>query len=419
MPDRFPSRSQKLLEEFIARGEQLDQLQTRVNGLLGAEIGLTEDFSVEGVLERLAVSARELVGAERAVARLLGPVWAQRSRTAVGDAGAPAPDPIAASGPVLAEDPPGDPSVLSVPLRAKGIVLGEVVLSPKDQRAFGAEDEEVLAALAAAAGPAVWNAVLYEESQRRQAWLEAVLDAAAELVLGGDLGFGHGLDAVADRALRASGSALAMVLLPRAGVLRIGAAAGTLPTREALIVPDPPAPAGPEVSARVGHAGEWFAGEAALGLGQVLAVRLGEGAPEGALLLLAKGDGQVYSPVDLSSATLFAGHVGLAIRLRALMQGRPRDVVSADRRRMARDLHDLVIQHLFAAGLSLQRIGPLNGQSWAEARIAEIVAELDVAVHELREAVYALGSEAGEAERDSFSAVLLQTMRQPRKSSSP
>lgn len=407
MPDGLLLRLQGLLEDFSARTEQLARLQERVGALLGAEVGLAEDLTVDGVLGRLAVSARDLLGAQGAVVRLLGPVWASPSMTAADGARAvPTPDPAPA------DDPPGPgaPSVLSAPLRAHGTVLGELVLSAEDG-SFAAEDEEVLAVLAAAAGPAIWNAVLYEEGQRRQRWLEALLDAAGELVSGEDLALGRGLELVAERGLRASESALAMVLVPDSGRLRIGAAAGALPSPPLLAVPE--ARAGAELAdgALVGDPAQWLGDEAADGLGQALAVPLGVGGPGCMLLLLAKRRGQAYSPADISSAALFGAHAGLALRLRAAARDRAREALSSDRRRIARDLHDLVIQRLFAAGLSLQRIPALIRGPGAEAWTAQIVGELDAAIQELREAVDALGSRAAESEPDSFSAILVETVR--------
>lgn len=447
MPDRLPMRFQKIIEEFVARGEQLGRLQERVNGLVGAVIGLADDLSVDGVLDRLAGSARSLAGATHAEVHLEGPVWVQRSLIAADevDQEVPTLGAFPADGeyshPVDGERRPqgdsnnirgsslrrpaeasrtaadGEHSILSAPLRAHGTTLGELKVWNKREGSFAPEAEEILAALASAAGPAIWNALLYQESQRRQAWLEAVLDAGDRLVSGEDLNPGNGFDVVVDCARRASQSAMALVLVPDSGRFRVGAAAGTLPTQRVLdLLPRPRQWDREAAGAQVGNAVEWFGADAAQGFGQVLLVGLGEGGPAGGVILLAKHQGESYTPMDLSSAALFGSNVGLAMRLRALAQQRGEAVLSSDRRRIALDLHDLVIQRLFAGGLSLQRIVPLGAQPKAAGWAAQVVHELDAAIQDLRQAVHALGFDLDELESEAFTGRLIEAVRRASES---
>jgi len=85
----------------------------------------------------------------------------------------------------------------------------------------------------------------------------------------------------------------------------------------------------------------------------------------------------------------------LAVEAASLRAQRERALISADRERIARDLHDLVIQRLFGAGLRLQGIIPLLGSSALAAKLATTVDDLDSTIKEIREAIFALESAPG------------------------
>ena len=65
--------------------------------------------------------------------------------------------------------------------------------------------------------------------------------------------------------------------------------------------------------------------------------------------------------------------------------------MAEDRERIARDLHDQVIQRLFAAGMSLQAVQPRIGDTRAAERVGQIVEGLDEAIREIRTAIFRLG----------------------------
>jgi signal transduction histidine kinase len=69
--------------------------------------------------------------------------------------------------------------------------------------------------------------------------------------------------------------------------------------------------------------------------------------------------------------------------------------VFSDRDRIARDLHDLVIQRIFAAGLSVQSLRRHTSDPVAQQRINSITGELDETIRGLRDTIYALGANGG------------------------
>jgi signal transduction histidine kinase len=132
-------------------------------------------------------------------------------------------------------------------------------------------------------------------------------------------------------------------------------------------------------------------------LGPGLMVPLGSSEPLGMVVALrAKGrpgfDRDVLEPV-----TAFAAQTALALTL-ARSQARERRLqVQADRDRIARDLHDHVVQRIFATALSLDRLGrSLEGErSEAAERVCAAVDELDGTIAEIRAAIFELHQDDG------------------------
>lgn len=102
---------------------------------------------------------------------------------------------------------------LGVPVKVRDEVFGNLYLTEKaGGQEFTEDDEVIVQALAAAAGTAIANARLYEQSQIRQQWLEATQDVATELLAGSEPD--DVLELVADRALQLTQSAVAFLALP-------------------------------------------------------------------------------------------------------------------------------------------------------------------------------------------------------------
>ena len=96
------------------------------------------------------------------------------------------------------------------------------------------------------------------------------------------------------------------------------------------------------------------------------------------------------SVIDRSAGTLTLAHLVDISDRRARQAERARLARMEDRERIGRDLHDLVIQRLFAAGMRLQSIIPEMRSDVAVARTHETIDELDASIRELRSAIFDL-----------------------------
>jgi signal transduction histidine kinase len=114
----------------------------------------------------------------------------------------------------------------------------------------------------------------------------------------------------------------------------------------------------------------------------------------GNLYLTDKVDGVPFSAEDESAVVALAAAAGVAIE-NARLYGRAKQVgVLEDRDRIARDLHDVVIQRLFASAMSLMSVQPLVTDPDARTRIEETVADLDETIRQIRSTIFALHTAA-------------------------
>ncbi|RBY82736.1 GAF domain-containing protein [Blastococcus sp. TF02A-26] len=307
--------------------------------------------------------------------------------------------------------PPGHPpmrSFLGVPVPAGERVFGHLYLTEKrGGGGFTGADEEVVEALAAAAGLAVENARLAEAAERRQGWAQAAAAVVTSLLSGTDPD--RVLHEVAERVTELADADLCGVLAPHEGdedTFTVLAAAGErgadaegvrmpmagtrLRAAHAAGVPvlldDITAVAESRPYAPVVR--ELMAG----GFGPGLVVPL-PGRPAPATIVAVRSLGRpAFDAETLELASAFTAQVGVALEL-ARSQARERDLrVSADRDRIARDLHDHVVQRIYATGLALDRISrSLESEvPAAAARIAERVDELDETIARIRTAIFEL-----------------------------
>jgi signal transduction histidine kinase len=110
----------------------------------------------------------------------------------------------------------------------------------------------------------------------------------------------------------------------------------------------------------------------------------------GNLYLCEKQGAPEFTEDDEALAIALAVGAGVAVdtaRLHARLQAL---VVLEDRERIARDLHDKVIQRLFATGMSLQAMAPRIDDTATARRLAEAIDELDVTIREIRNTIFAL-----------------------------
>ncbi|MGW4841979.1 sensor histidine kinase [Nocardia brasiliensis] len=294
---------------------------------------------------------------------------------------------------------------LGVPVMVRDEVFGNLYLTEKaGGQEFTEDDEVVVQALAAAAGTAVANARLYEQSRIRQQWLEATQDVATELLAGTEPG--EVLELVADRALRLTRSAVVFLALPQDPAvprdevteLLVVAAAGTgsekLPGQRIPITGSHSGTAfrtGRVVGGEQLMYQPEFDGSAEYGPALVLPLRA-EHAVIGVLVTLRPPGARPLDAAAQAMITSFSDQAALALQL-AATQRRMRELdVLSDRDRIARDLHDHVIQRLFAVGLSLQGTAKRAGTPEVAAKLTETIQDIQSIVQEIRHSIFDLHS---------------------------
>ncbi|MGN7198657.1 GAF domain-containing sensor histidine kinase [Arthrobacter sp. SAFR-044] len=425
-------RTRELLREFVERADDLVRAQEHVEGLLGAVVSMTEDLSLEAVLDRLVQSACELVGARYGALGVIGDDQQLSHFITVGidEDGARVigdlPTGHGVLGELIREPKPlrlhdlgehpiavGFPSnhppmstFLGVPVRVRNEVFGNLYLTEKiGEQDFTGEDEDLAVALAAAAGVAIQNAKLFDDSRRRQRWLEAGMEVSDRLKEE-PRSDTENLDMIAERALNASVSVLSLIASVGAdGTIRSRTSVG------AQAMPGGQELSAANVLAKVLETGESkvladpllvFDPTSAEKLGPVLVAALGsnsDGHRDSVLILARNVGGARYTEVDIEQSAVFASRIGLTLDLLKANQLREEHALFIDRERIAADLHDLVIQRLFAAGLSIQGLRRYTADPPAhERRIAGITAELDDCIHQLRDTIYSLQARAPDKE---------------------
>ena len=444
-PGPKPRRLEAVLPELEAIGTQ-DRLQA----LLSAVISLAEEPTLDAVLERIVQSACRLldaaygavgvigdgselssfitVGIDADRAKLIGPL-----PTGHGVLGLLIRDPRPLRLPDLNRHPdshgfpphhPPMTTFLGVPILARGTVFGNLYLTDKRGGKEFTDDDELLAvALATAAGAAIENAKLFDEVQLRSAWLEACADVTAQLMADAGKELQGGTELIAARALNVSNSlsALVVVLSPPDGGSFVAAAAGWgaagFGNRTVRVDPG----AAEQIlatgsPAAFASASELLGPADGEGLGPLLMTSLGANGKHRQVLILARGTGaEEYSQATAKMAAFYCSQAALGLQLLRTHKLREQMMVFRDRDRIAKDLHDLVIQRLFAAGLSLQSLSRYFDNPEAAQRLLGITTELDSTIRELRNTIYSLGDVSEELEL--LSSQILQTVLNSAKSS--
>ncbi len=414
-----------LLEQLVERAQDVMNTQGRLRGLLSATRAIASDLSLPALLQRVTQSACDLVGARYGALGVLGPDRELAEFITVGvdqatiEAIGPLPrgkgilgllisDPRPLRLGALAEHPqsvgfpehhPPMKSFLGVPIRVGDQIFGNLYLTEKiQQSAFTAEDEELLTALASAAGVAIDNARLYEMEQRRQHWQRAAADISREL-LAGDT---DPLPMITRRAREVGEADFAAVLLQVAGAddLVVAAADGS-GAAELLgrVIPIDKSLAGKalldgrDLVVSDAHAtGENYTAGADVADGPALLVRLpdtGEGMP-GVLGLSRVRGAAAFSSDEQDMIEGFADYASVALKLAHAQDARRRLLLLEDRDRIARDLHDHVIQRLFAAGLGLTGLASRTSDPEIRQRLTQYTDQLDDTIQAIRQTIFAL-----------------------------
>lgn len=293
---------------------------------------------------------------------------------------------------------------LAVPVHYRREVLGVLLLDEADGR-LSEEDEDVLLSLAGAAGTAVENARLYEDARRRQEWLQAAVELGNAMLALSDQR--EALALVTQSVQKLADAELVTTWLPGdehdllVGV--VGQGDGTdqllgcpVDRADTLVEEVLGRGRGLRLCSTERPDCSWMAAVDRAGIGPVVVVPLvGDGAAQGLLLVGRRHGRTAYADSDLDMAETFASHMALALgRIRA-REDQQRLRVLEDRQRIARDLHDHVIQSLFATGLKVQAVQRQDGGA-AHPRLAEVVHDIDGTIRRLRTTIFELADAPGE-----------------------
>ncbi|NRQ40482.1 GAF domain-containing protein, partial [Nonomuraea sp. NN258] len=419
-------RLDELLAELQTRLDAVLATRDRVHALLDAVVSVGSDLDLETVLRRIVETATTLVDASYGALGVVGeentliqfiPVGLSEEEIAAIEHW---PHGLGLLG-LLIKDarplrlgkisdhpesygfPPGHPPMgtfLGVPVRVRDEVFGNLYLTEKRGGGeFDEEDEAVVIALATAAGVAVENARLYEESRRRETWLQASAEITTSLLSGADTR--QVLTTMAARARQMCDADLVQVLLPG-------------PAADALVVDVVEGEGAEELLGTAFEISATLAGQAftraepvaerdlqrgaypdsplrRLGYGPGLMVPLGGASKVRGVLALAKNSGRLpFSGADQQMLESFAGQAAIALELAEARRDAERLGLLEDRDRIAKDLHDVVIQRLFATAMTLMSTVKLVERPEAAKRVQHAIDELDETIRQIRSSIFAL-----------------------------
>lgn len=300
-------------------------------------------------------------------------------------------------------DHPPMRSFLGAPLRVHGAAFGNLYLTEKEGGGdFTEEDQRLLEALAAGASVAIENAHLYEESRLREQLARANDEISRRVLVGHSQEDLHAL--IADRARQVADADMAVIALPEPGAKRLVVRSASGAQAERLVgVMLPP---GSTFSGSAFEPGVLnLASDAMVDeraqlsfdlrreIGALLAIPLGEPSSTCAVLAIGRYGGRApFPPLVVDALRGFAAQAAVALELAERRANVERFAVERDRGRIARDLHDLAIQSLYATGLSLLATGR-DLDDAHEQRIGRAVDEIDEAIALIRTTVHRLQPE--------------------------
>jgi signal transduction histidine kinase len=418
----------ELLAELQARLQAVPAARDRMRALLEAVVAIGSGLDLESTLRRIVETAVDLVDATYGALGVIGegqrlaefiPVGLSQEEIGRvhhwpegrGLLGLLIEDPRPlrladiCEHPASSGFPDGHPpmrSFLGVPVRVRDEVFGNLYLTNKRGGGeFTEDDEAVLVALGAAAGVAVENARLYEAARRQQRWIQASAEVTTRLLSGSQPA--EVLAGITRQALELSGADLAVLALPddegRRLTITYAEGEGADATRGLVL------PAGHSLSGRVLATGEpvtsgdFAADERAAAAARGAMSQIGPaivfplGAPgnvRGVLTVGRRHGAALFPPAQADVVASFAAQAGIALELAASRTEAQRLSLYEDRDRIARDLHDLVIQRLYATGMSLEGTMPMITRPEVASRISNAVDAMDETIKEIRATIFDL-----------------------------
>ena len=405
--------------------------EQRLRGLVAANRVIIADLELAGVLHRIVEAACGLVRARYGALGVLTPDRAALQEFVTFGMDAETVERIGAlpSGKgllgALIEDPqpirlrriaddarsvgfpahhPPMSSFLGVPIRIRDEVFGNLYLCEAERGEFTAEDEDLATAIAATAAIAIENARLFQQASRRQEWLQASTRITRQLLSSeGE----EPLQVVAKAAQQIADADVVTVVLPSADgenlvvEVAVGDRVQALPgyvypgentyvrsvleTGHPLLVAD--AVTDTEHSLHLSQAVE---------IGPLMVVPLAGGHRTRGGMVVARYRGRSrFDESDLEMAVTFANHAAVALELADARADHQRMVLLEDRDRIARDLHDHVIQRLFAAGLTVESIAVTLGEDPRAQRLDSVITGIDETIRQIRTSIFQLRGPIG------------------------
>ncbi len=390
---------------------ELVQLEDSARALLEAFVSISSDLDTDGVLQRIVASAREMTGARYGALGVVGPDSRlaafitdgidQATRALVGDL--PSGNGLLdvsgtdvetlriddfSSHPLAAGFPGNHPpmtTLLRVPIRVRGTVFGQLYLTEKeDGRTFCQRDELLVHSLATVAGFVIENARAHGLSERRRRWLEMFGDLT-ELLMP-PITLADALERIAHAVRDASGAQSASVLqVPEDGEPFAAAVSGE-PFR---LTDEEQRTLNRAVRAVVETGAVTEVPVRDLGTAVLAPLRAHLTMP-GVLILTRSTRPQSGGVEERELLASFADQAALALDRTQALEDREQLAVISDRDRIARDLHDVVIQRLFATGLHMQSIRSAAPNDELRDRIDQSVRELDQTIRDIRGMIFEL-----------------------------
>ncbi|GAA2000637.1 GAF domain-containing sensor histidine kinase [Catenulispora subtropica] len=437
-------RFDELIDELVSRLDQVKAARGRVQQLLQGVLAVSGGLDLDQVLHTIIETATDLVEARYGALGVIGGERGDRLErfVTVGlgqeeiDAIGPYPTGMGLLGQLIRHPVPlrleeiadhpasfGFPdnhppmrAFLGVPIRVRDEVYGNLYLTEKrGGAAFDADDEALLTALAAAAGVAIDNARLYDEARRRQRWMEATTELTQGLLSGAET-----LDVLTvliERVRALAGADLVAVALPDPSgtslTVQVACGAGAERLR-GLTIPVAGSALGEAYASGTarslaGPSWSTYPAWTDAGLDAAHIAPLGAAGRSRGVLVAAKCTGKL--PFDAQVVTVLsdvAAQAAVALELADRRIDAEKLALFADRDRIGRDLHDLAIQRLFAAGMTLQSVLKITEKAAVRDRVSTAVADLDDTIKVIRSTIFALSEHDSPAQLPSLRAQVLQ-----------
>lgn len=428
-----------LLQELQSRLDAVVAARDGVHALLDAVVSIGADLDLETVLRRIVEAAKTLVDCRYAALGVIGEDGQLAEFVPVGMSldeiskiaewphgrgllGLLIQQPQTLRLPDIADHPasygfpPGHPPMrrfLGVPIRVRDDVFGNLYLTEKSGgREFDSQDEAIISALAAAAGVAIENARLYEETRTREIWLDASSEVTRRLLSGEDPG--DVLALVARRAREMCNAVAVAVVLPVTAD-DPGSAGRTLRAEAVDGVDDMRGLEVPVAGTLLGSVlldgkprliTDMDAVDEATPLvnhmppGPVLLVPLGaDDSVRGVMVASRRPGGLPFTAATMRMLGDFGRQVAVVMELAEARRESERHGLIDDRERIARDLHDVVIQRLYATGMLLMGAAKLTDKPEVTQRMQSAVDAMDETVRQIRSTIFALQAPPSTHER--------------------